>query len=100
MIHLSNDLLHFTFCIVFQGATNSLSALYKFITGVETVTPLGMEKTITVKFKHGCKAGCRCRPTASTCATSLTLPVHIDDSKQFEDLMDATLAESSGFGFI
>ena len=92
-------MLHFTFCIVSQGATNSLSALYKFITGVETVTPLGMEKT-TVKFKHGCKAGCRCRPTASTCATSLTLPVHIDDSKQFEDLMDATLAESSGFGFI
>ncbi|XP_028390714.1 uncharacterized protein LOC114515623 [Dendronephthya gigantea] len=96
--------IHKFFCdyiqLVETREGNDLSALYKFITGAQTVTPLGMEKHITIKFKHGCEAGCRCRPTASTCDPSLTFPVHIDDSKQFTELMDAALAESAGFGFV
>ena len=64
------------------------------------MTPLGLEKNITIKFKHGCKTGCRCRPTAATCDPSITFPIHFEDAKDFEAVMDGALAESSGFGFV
>ena len=79
---------------------DDLSTLYQFITGAKRVTPLGLEKNITIKFKHGCKTGCRCRPTAATCDPSITFPIHFEDAKDFEAVMDGALAESSGFGFV
>ena len=43
-----------------DASKNRLSMLYKFITGPKRLTPLGLEKNITIKFKHGCNPGCRC----------------------------------------
>ncbi len=51
--------------------------LYRFITGLKSVPLLDMARFITVAFKHGCDPGYACRPTASTCALTLFLPVHI-----------------------
>ena len=73
--------------------------LYKFITGAKKVPPLGLEKHITIKFKHGCQPGC-CRPTAATCDPSITFPIHFENAKDFEVIMDSALKESFGFGFV
>jgi hypothetical protein len=78
----------------------SVFMVYQFITGTKRVTPLGLEKNITIKFKHGCKPGCRCRPTASTCDPSITLPIHFENAKDFEEIMDSALEGSSVFGFV
>ena len=83
-----------------DASKNGLTMLYKFITGAKKVTPLELEKHITIKFKHGCHPGCRCRPTAATCDPSITFPTHFENAKDFEVIMDSTLKESSGFGFV
>ena len=68
----------------FIDMSSGLSRLYCFIAGSKTVTPLGAEKHIILKFKHGCPAQCKCRPTAATCDPSITFPMHYNDSKDFE----------------
>ena len=89
-------LKHFSFI----DTSTSLKTLYRFITGSHSVTPLGAEKHITVKFKHGCPANCKCRPTAATCDPSICFPIHFDNTNDFDLAMDNALLEYSGFGFI
>ncbi len=84
----------------FIDVDNGLSKLYHFITGSKTVTPLGAEKHITLKFKHECPAQCKCRPTAATCDPSITFPMHYNDTKDFEQALDTALEEYSGFGLV
>ena len=80
---------------------NTLSELHKFITGCERIPPLGLPKRIAVKFKHGCMEKCKCRPTASTCDLSITLPVHYHDNyNQFKESIDSALIEGKGFGLL
>ena len=81
-------------------AENPLSKLYRFITGSNTITPLGAEVHIKLQFKHGCPANCRCRPTVSTCDPSIMFPVHYSDSKDFEKALDDALDEYYGFGLV
>ena len=81
-------------------SVGGLSKLYKFITGTSRFTPLGMDRMITIRFKHGCPTSCNCRPTASTCEPSLTLPVHKHDLQSFEEVMASALKEGVGFGLI
>ncbi|CAB3978943.1 G2 M phase-specific E3 ubiquitin- ligase-like [Paramuricea clavata] len=84
-----------------SNGLNTLSELHKFITGCERIPPLGLPKRISVKFKHGCIERCRCRPTASTCDLSITLPVHYHDNySQFKESMDSALIEGKGFGLL
>ncbi|XP_028402261.1 uncharacterized protein LOC114525236 [Dendronephthya gigantea] len=74
----------------------TLGELHKFITGCEKIPPLGLPKRISVKFKHGCMERCKCRPTASTCDLSITLPVHNYESYiQFKESIDSALIEAS-----
>ncbi|CAB4012973.1 Hypothetical predicted protein [Paramuricea clavata] len=77
----------------------ALPKLYKFITGSKSVTPLGAESHI-LKFKHGCPAQCKYRPTAATCDPSIRFPIHYSDSNDLEQAMDTTLEEYFGFGFV
>lgn len=63
--------------MLFYLFTGGLAKLYKFVTGSNSFTPLGLERVITVHFIHYCAHGCKCRPTASTCDPSISLPVHI-----------------------
>lgn len=78
----------------------TLSTLYKFITGTHTIPPCGLPKDITVKFKHHCDEKCRCRPTASTCDVSLTLPLHYTDYPDFNACMSTAFVEAHGFGLL
>lgn len=91
----------FFFCVYnnlkFVGG---LAKLYKFITGSDCITPLGLERTITVHFNHWCTSDCKCRPTASTCDPSINLPVHYKDMPAFEEVMTSALDEGLGFGLI
>ncbi|XP_031565225.1 G2/M phase-specific E3 ubiquitin-protein ligase-like [Actinia tenebrosa] len=76
----------------------SLADVLKFITGCTQVPPLGFSKKIAITFVHGCESGCKCRPTASTCALELRLPIHI---KSFDDMVScgvSMLKECFGFG--
>eukprot|EP00794_Sanderia_malayensis_P001483 gene1483-1640_t len=43
----------------------------KFITGCTQLPALGFPNKITVTFRHGCRDGCKCRPTSSTCDLEL-----------------------------
>ena len=89
------------YALLFAGTNrlNRLSELYKFITGCKRIPPLGLPKRITVKFKHGCVERCRCRPTASTCDISITLPVHYHDNySQFKEYITSALIEGKGLG--
>lgn len=79
---------------------NTLRELHKFISGVESIPPLGLPDRITVKFRHGCQLHCKCRPTASTCDPSITLPVHYSDANDFRESMLSALTEGYGFGFL
>jgi hypothetical protein len=87
---------HFSFT---ESNGNPLSVLHKFIIGSEHIPPLGLPKQITAKFKHGCQERCRCRPTASTCDLSITLPVHYhNDYNLFKESIDSALIEGIGLG--
>ncbi|CAH3108445.1 unnamed protein product [Porites lobata] len=66
----------------------------------DSLTPLGLERVITVHFTHFCMSDCKCRPTASTCDPSIHLPVHYRDMPAFEEVMTSALEEGLGFGLI
>ena len=53
-----------------------------------------------VHFNHWCTSDCKCRPTASTCDPSISLPVHYKDMPAFEEVMTSALDEGLGFGLI
>ncbi|CAB4032540.1 G2 M phase-specific E3 ubiquitin- ligase-like [Paramuricea clavata] len=83
-----------------ENTATTLSKLYRFITGTSTVPPCGLPKDITVKFKHDCDDKCRCRPTASTCNISFTLPLHYANYLDFKECVSSALVETYGFGFL
>ena len=66
----------------------------------KTTPVLGFSKNKSLMFVHGCKEGCRCRPTTSTCDLSLKLPVHISDEDDMQYIMNSALKDSCGFGFL
>ena len=70
------------------------------MTAEKRVAPLGLEKNFTIKFRRECRPGCRYRPTAATCDPSITFPIHFEDAKDFEIIMDSALKDSSDFGFV
>ncbi|XP_046845033.1 uncharacterized protein LOC124438863 [Xenia sp. Carnegie-2017] len=90
--------VHKFFCDYIQelntrDTSTSLKTLYRFITGSHSVTPLGAEKHITVKFKHGCPENCKCHPTAATCDPSICFPIHFDNTMPYWSIRDLVLYE-------
>ena len=75
----------------------ALKHMVKFITGTFQVRPIGFPSAIKVKFLHGCSNGCKCRPVASTCSLTLTLPIHSCSSDELGDLLISSLTECGGF---
>ena len=72
--------------------------IFKFITGSKSLPPLGLPNKLTVLFKHDCVKDCRCRPTASTCALSMTIPVHIKTDEEMLEMILSAVKEGLGFG--
>ena len=72
--------------------------IFKFITGSKSLPPLGLPNKLTILFKHDCLKDCRCRPTASTCALSMTIPVHIKTDEGMLEMILSAVKEGLGFG--
>ena len=80
--------------------TFALKDVLKFIIGSEEYPPVGLPKKMSVQFKHGCPDECRCRPTASTCSLTITLPVHANSFVMMTELMTSALTDCFGFGLL
>ena len=76
----------------------SLRHLLRFVTGCYSLPPLGLPDCIKVKFLHGCRNGCKCRPTVSTCQLFIRLPVHAATFQEMKELVVSALLEGFGFG--
>lgn len=84
-----------------EGEVDSLTLedLLVFITGADSVPPLGFDQLITVDF-FDFEAKVRRRPWSSTCALTLHLPRGVDEPEEFNALMVESLLGCHGFGKI
>lgn len=83
-----------------ENATLKPGQLLKFVTGTEVIPPLGLPRKMTLAFVHGCQAGCQCRPTASTCALQLRLPVHYTGNDEMVDILTKATIEGAGLDLV
>ena len=68
-----------------------LTDFLKWLTGASQLPPLGFLKKYGIKFVHGCKDECKCRPTVSTCDLSINIPVHINDEYIMKEMFSLQL---------
>ena len=85
---------------VYSAGDLTINDLVKWMTGTKTVPVLGFPKKFSITFVHGCDAGCRCRPTTSTCDLLLKMPVHISSFDDMVEMMSSALQDCIGFGLI
>ena len=71
----------------------------KWLTGACQLPPLGFPKKYGIKFIHGCKDGCKCRPTVSTCDLSINILVHIDNEYTMKEMF-SSVRDSLEFGYL
>jgi hypothetical protein len=72
----------------------------QWLTGAKKFPPLGFPKKINCQFLHGCKPGCKCRPTTSTCDLVITLPVHLNTEGNMKEIMHSALIDCVDFGLL
>ena len=75
----------------------TLKDLLVFISGADSVPPLGFDHLISVHF-YDFIGNVRRSPWSSTCALTLHLPRRFEDPQQFNELMKESLHECHGFG--
>ena len=75
-----------------------LNDVMQSLTGSCEVPPLGFPKRFSLQFVHGCTDGCRCRPTVSTCDTSVKMPIHISNVDIMKEMLLSAVKDSYGFG--
>lgn len=75
----------------------TLEDLLVFITGADSVPPLGFQQLISVQFYDFTGNVHRC-PWSRTCALTLHLPRGVEDPQEFNKLMKESLLECHGFG--
>ena len=70
----------------------------KFLTESETIPPHLFPEQISVNFKHGCETNRKCYLTISTCAVSISIPVHINNDEEMKRIFVEALSLDMGFG--
>ena len=73
----------------------------KFVSGTSSIPPLGLPGKLKVLFKHwytNINRSCKCKPTVSTCALSLTLAVHYNNKQGMKEALTEAAWMSQGFG--
>jgi len=75
----------------------SLRDLLVFITGADSIPPLGFDDPITLNF-YDQQKGITRLPWASTRSLTLYLPRGFEDTDEFKHLMSTTLINGVGFG--
>ena len=78
----------------------SVQHILKWLTGAKNIPPLGFSKKIQCQFLHGCPAGCKCKPTTSTCDLALTLPVYLNTEDDMKEIMYSALIDCLDFGLL
>ena len=69
----------------------------KFLTGSEIMPHLFLER-ISINFKHGCETNCKCYPTVSTSAFSISITVRINNDEKLKRTFIEALLLDIGFG--
>ena len=69
----------------------------KFLTGSEIMPHLFPER-ISINFKHGCETNCKCYPTVSTSAVSISITVRINNDEKLKRTFIEALLLDIGFG--
>ena len=69
-----------------------------WLSGLGTEPATGWPATPTVAFNHDCRTACGCFPKTSTCALTMTLPVHFQDENDFTDKFSEAIISALGFG--
>lgn len=75
----------------------SLNDLLIFITGADSIPPLGFDDLIFIAF-YDQEDQVKRLPYASTCSLSLYLPRAFEDAQEFKHLMSMALIHGVGFG--
>lgn len=88
----------FSFYSFLEESKYQINDICQFITGSWTLPIHGFENKIIVQFLHSCKEKCGCLPTVSTCALTITLPIHIENIDKMIKIMDTAITESPFFG--
>ena len=75
----------------------------QFITGSRTIPPCGFPK-LMLRFKHDCSKSqngteCACLPSANTCATVITLPVHVSTMEGLTQDFITAITNTKKYGF-
>ena len=77
-------------------STVTLGDLLMFVTGADSIPPLGFQHPITIEFYD--MESARHYPTASTCELQLWLPRGIQDPVLLQELMEDAVLGAHGFG--
>ena len=72
----------------------------KFLNGSETILPYLFPERISINFNHGCETNCKCYPTVTACAVSISIPVHINNDEEIKKIFLEALSLDMGFGGI
>ena len=75
-----------------------LSDVLIFMTGSNNIPAGGFSRKIDVRFRHGCKEGCHCKPIVSTCSLEITLPLYCSSEEDMKLMMIEAIRNSHGFG--
>jgi hypothetical protein len=73
-----------------------LEHLLQFITGADSIPPLGFPDLLSIIF-YDQENGTTRYPYSSTCAMTLALPRGHEDPTSFEELFSRSLFDSCGF---
>jgi len=74
----------------------TLQDLLTFITGADTIPPLGFSTQVVIDFYD--MQSSRHYPTASTCDMRLWLPRGIDNPTDLQELLEEAILCAHGFG--
>ena len=76
-----------------EGSDITLQDLLLFLTGTDTIPPMGFESKITVLFTDD-----KCLPSVNTCALKMYLPLTPRDEEEFDEMFRLSIVGSVGFG--
>ena len=73
------------------------------MSGSATIPPCGTP-SLMLEFKHGCEKisngrPCACLPSANTCSTTLTLPVHTNTLTELTESFLTAIVSTKKYGF-
>lgn len=77
--------------IIIELSEVKISDLLRFISGTTSIPAIGFERNLSVYFRHNCEENCQCKCITSTCALTLSLPIHYITYEGIKGMMYATI---------